>query len=1547
MLKIDRTTAFSEKGGFARICMEVDLEKPLLPAFMHFGEVHKILYEGLHLICFRCGQYGHHKEQCPTGIVEAEKTGSSSNAHCLPSESNVGSSISTEKPTAGTTTVNVDSNIFGPHMIVKRSFRTRLATHDTDKSQTELVAKKTLAQPAAVTMPQKVQGTDIQVHNNHESDWVPAGSKKKLPGSRKLKGKENILGVKLLGQSKGKRDLGKNEARGKLILSNPFYILNGGTQEGQTNTSSNAGMIIEAISHVQASKLDVGGGPTTCTTDQGTGSRSFPQLVRELTSFYSLDFVAILETRCSGAKAVDISKKLGFQFSEIVDAEGFSGGIWCLWSYKIRCVECVSKSPQFIHLKIETYADQVWWFTVVYASPVVAKRRPLWRELLALQCHVNGPWCVTGDFNATISASERSPAGAIDRDFNSFVLDSNLSDMGFLGPRFTWKRNTSESRIDRVLSNPEWLDVFRDASITHLPFFKSDHRPLLLKLHRDGVRQHGNRPFRFIASWALHEDFKKFVRGNWKSQVPWTENIHQFTSACTTWNKEVFGHTNSRKKSLLCRLEGISRVEARVSLSPELLDLQRQLGKELDEVLLQESLIWAQKARSDWQIYGDKNTKYYHNRANNRRKRNFIGAIKNELGDWVYNAESIKSMATAFFSHLFTEDQPAREPIACSITYPPLKEEDQTRMVREVGDIEIKEALFSMGALKAPGPDGLNPLFYQSQWDHVGASICSFIKHVWRNPDGIANINDTYLVLIPKVDHPEMLRDLRPIGLCNVIFKIITKIIANRLKPCLSYMISPTQCSFIPSRHSSDNIIVAQEVVHSMRIKQGYKGFMAIKIDLEKAYDRVNWNFLINCLNEMQIPTHVTQIISHCISLAKMQLLWNGEKTEEFKPTRGVQQGDPISPYLFVICMEKLAQMIQERVNKNEWTPISLCKQGPPLSHLFFADDIILFSEVSIHQAAVIHSCLEEFYSRSGLKVNVRKTRVSFSRNVNHTRRSEVSNILGFQLAADLGKYLGAPLHHRRISKSSYQEVVDKVKQRLSNWKANSLSLAGRITLASSVTSAIPEYSIQTASLPISTCEAVEKHNRCFIWGSSEGHRKPHLVAWDKVCTPKKNGGLGLKHLRHQNQAYMAKLGWNLINRRDALWVKVIRTKYRCGSDLIPTIDHERPGSNIWKGIKDAWKYVQEGVQTTQGNIEARWRYDRNGVFSIKSAYSLITQDQQVSNPIWSKIWKLQVLQRCKTFMWLSLHNKLLTNQARVERGMVTTPICTWCGSHCESLLHVLRDCDDTRCLWSSMVKYSLLDRFFSLELTDWLQFNIRNPGGSFGDGWSEFFATICWLLWSSRNERIFEGKWTPNAMLIAKARHILSNLKQAATKLRGSNLNGHRVTVQGIKWSPPPPGWVKLNVDGAFSTLHGAGCGGILRNHVGSFISGFMFHPNDGDSLAAELWALVCGLKMTWDFGFRKVIVETDASEVIRLLYHSSDKDHHLLQLISEARSMVDRSWEVDLGLIPRSTNEVADHLAKKALRTAPGLHLFSFMTEELRELVMKDYTVEAATFS
>ncbi|KAL5773508.1 hypothetical protein ACOSP7_013099 [Xanthoceras sorbifolium] len=184
---------------------------------------------------------------------------------------------------------------------------------------------------------------------------------------------------------------------------------------------------------------------------------------------------------------------------------------------------------------------------------------------------------------------------------------------------------------------------------------------------------------------------------------------------------------------------------------------------------------------------------------------------------------------------------------------------------------------------------------------------------------------------------------LRPISLCNTIYKVVSKVIIQRLRPLLPLLVSPNQVAFIPGRHIQDNVVIAQEVLHKLKIMRGKKGYLAWKIDLAKAYDKLQWSFICRVLEEVGIKGSFRDLIMSCITSVDYKVIMNGEVTESFSPSCGIRQGDPISPYIFVIRMEKLSHIINCKVVDNSWKAIKVSKGGPEISHLFFADDLILF----------------------------------------------------------------------------------------------------------------------------------------------------------------------------------------------------------------------------------------------------------------------------------------------------------------------------------------------------------------------------------------------------------------------------------------------------------------------------------------------------------------------------------------------------------------------------------------------------------------------------
>lgn len=268
--------------------------------------------------------------------------------------------------------------------------------------------------------------------------------------------------------------------------------------------------------------------------------------------------------------------------------------------------------------------------------------------------------------------------------------------------------------------------------------------------------------------------------------------------------------------------------------------LELKLRKELETVLVQEEIFWFQKSRRDWIAFGDRNTKFFHQKTITRRARNQIKAIKDSCRVWLYDPQEIKREAVEFFSDLYAPDQVLHHLYPLRDRFLEIEETMLASLGVPVDNEEIRNTIFQMSPCKALGIDGLPACFYQTQWSIVGDSLCETIKSIFN--DGVVpeTVNKTLLVLIPKNDHPSSFKFYRPISLCTVTYKTITKLIVNRLQHLLPDLIGPHQTSFVPGRHITENIIVAQEIIHSMKHKKGQKGWMAIKVDLEKAYDRLN-----------------------------------------------------------------------------------------------------------------------------------------------------------------------------------------------------------------------------------------------------------------------------------------------------------------------------------------------------------------------------------------------------------------------------------------------------------------------------------------------------------------------------------------------------------------------------------------------------------------------------------------------------------------------------------------------------------------------------------
>ena len=264
-----------------------------------------------------------------------------------------------------------------------------------------------------------------------------------------------------------------------------------------------------------------------------------------------------------------------------------------------------------------------------------------------------------------------------------------------------------------------------------------------------------------------------------------------------------------------------------------------------------------------------------------------------------------------------------------------------------------------MAPLKSPGPDGLPPIFYQKYWHLIGKDVTKAVLTCLNSGKILKAINHTYITLIPKVQNLEEVMEFRPISLCNVIYKLISKVLENRLKTLLPTIISKSQSAFIPGRLITDNILVAFETLHHMQHQRtGRMGSMAMKLDMSKAYDRVEWKYLKGVMQKMGFHDKWITIMLECISTVSYSILVNGEPHGYIKPSRGLRQGDPLSLYLFLLCAKGFHSLIQKEKIAGTLKEVSISRGGPKITHLFFADDSLLFCKASTDDVTRIQSLL-------------------------------------------------------------------------------------------------------------------------------------------------------------------------------------------------------------------------------------------------------------------------------------------------------------------------------------------------------------------------------------------------------------------------------------------------------------------------------------------------------------------------------------------------------------------------------------------------------------
>eukprot|EP00253_Pinus_taeda_P025758 PITA_25758 len=474
------------------------------------------------------------------------------------------------------------------------------------------------------------------------------------------------------------------------------------------------------------------------------------------------------------------------------------------------------------------------------------------------------------------------------------------------------------------------------------------------------------------------------------------------------------------------------------------------------------------------------------------------------------------------------------------------------------------------------------------------------------------------------------------------------------------------------------------------------------------------------------------------VTSSSFSILVNGSPSNIFAPSRGLRQGDPLSPFLFILMMEGLGRSIKQAKALGKIKGLQLMENGQALTHQQFVDDTMLQGIPTVKEASVYKQILNDFAMAIGMEVNLSKSKIFFL-NTNIAIQRNISKILGFQRDSFPSKYLGIPLTDRPMHKSIWEPVLNKMQDKVKKWTIRSLNLVGRLVLT----------------------------KRDFLWGKEETRKKWALVSWDKICKPKSHGGLGLDDQEVLSKVLGAKLWWRWVKEPKAQWAKTWKEKYASSwqtSDLI-RMSRNIKGSYIWNKawenrslvqknsfweiragdlapfweekwqqeptllredfmslkqetdaqglnkVKDFWNLPhnsrkwrswrsigyrddspikikaealismlkQRKILVIEGQDQLRWGLNKEGTFNLKEAKNIILNlDSCVPMKSWQQLWSHQGWMKIKLFMWLVHHKKILTWDNIRKRGIMGPSRCQLCEAQEEIMEHILNNCTYT-----------------------------------------------------------------------------------------------------------------------------------------------------------------------------------------------------------------------------------------------------------------------------
>lgn len=1168
---------------------------------------------------------------------------------------------------------------------------------------------------------------------------------------------------------------------------------------------------------------------------RGMNKRSRRRDIKNHISKFHPTVIGLIETKVRSHKSYRITDCIPNTWSYCNNyAYSPRGRIWVTWNEAIWAGTVLHVSLQHITIQLNNKGGLSFIISVIYGENTEKDRKCLWEDINKIHdAHHNLPWILIGDFNTCRYANEKLGGKLLSasklQDFNDCLHKCGLTDVKSIGYSWSWHNNQLGSnrifgKLDRAICNSQWINTLPSAYVEYKCTSSSDHTPMLLHLLQ--MENSGPKPFKFYNHWVTCQGFFETVQQVWNGYY---EGSHMFRlvtklkalkTALKAWaatgTTSTKGNINKISEELAIIQNNIQIDPLNESLHTQENDLKLQLedwlGKEEEELRQRSRQLWLQK--------GDRNSKFFYNAIKARMSRNNLRHLVQDDGTSISNMEGIKKEAPTFYKNLYhQEDYWTVFPKV--VTKRILTEDAKSWLVREVSFNEVKKAIFQLNPEKAPGPDGYNAHFFQSNWELVKEDVVQAVLSFFRSGRLLKQINHTFLTLIPKTHEATSLSDYRPISCCNVIYKIISKVMSNRLKVVIKELISSNQHAFLEGRQIGECSMLAHELIRDFNKSHGKRA--CIKVDLQKAFDCINREFVYYIMHRMNFPMQWISWIKECLSTPSFSVLINGSSNGFFDSNRGIRQGDPLSPYIFVLVMEYWSIAMELACDSGK---IQNFKRNRDLqvSHLLFADDMLVFCRANNTSFQGVNELLTSLSFHTGLSINKVKSKAFFSKGCRN--KGELCSLLGISRGKFHVRYLGLPLSIQYPKARHFLPLLDKLRSKVDGWMVHSLSFAGRMELLKSVLLNILSYWYLSYDFPVSVVKEVERIFANFLWKG-----RMHTLSWGEICKPKSEGGLGIRRVKDLCDAAGLKKIWRLLN-FDTLWSVWFRNRYiktdnfwevkphildsgtwkqilvlkshamecmrkQIGngkttsiwfdpwieegrlSDLLPHGMSHMSYTYDWKVdrliIDNQWSLVIPSLNSlwssiSKLNISAhedywRWSPSSNGLFSFSSAWDSI-RSSSAAFPYHNVVWFPSNSPKMACCLLKGLLDRLPTRSRLKNFSIIESDLCVLCDGGQETISHLFFECPFSKYLWT-LCKMKLRMQNTSVghliqEATE-IKNIFKSKDKTYKVARLAFNATV-WHIWQERNRRIFQRNKMHKVMIFRSIYEDINLLLRTCT---------------------------------------------------------------------------------------------------------------------------------------------------------------------------------------